>query len=181
MNCILNKSKIRTELIKLRNSISEEKKEIADIKIINKLYLWLDKNKPKVLGGYIPIKNEPNLFPLYKKLPTLNIVLALPLVKKKHFPFSYIKWNIGEKLIPDKTGIPAPIYNKENLIKTNVILVPCVGFDTENFRIGYGGGYFDRTLSLKPKPVTIGISYSFLKTQFIVDKHDVPLDLIITD
>jgi 5,10-methenyltetrahydrofolate synthetase len=69
----------------------------------------------------------------------------------------------------------------EQILKPAVVLAPCVGFNDEGFRLGYGGGYFDRTLAQEPKPTSIGIAYASTRAKFSVEAHDIPLDLIITD
>ena len=61
------------------------------------------------------------------------------------------------------------------------LLVPCLGFNDAGFRLGYGGGYYDRTLELAPRPFTLGIAYACLAAQFASAPHDVALDRIITE
>ena len=62
-----------------------------------------------------------------------------------------------------------------------VILVPCVGFTESCLRLGYGGGYFDRTLARSPRPRAIGIAYAFTRVSFEASAYDLALDLIISD
>ena len=67
----------------------------------------------------------------------------------------------------------------------DLLFVPCVGFDADGYRLGYGGGYYDRTLAAWPvatKPVTVGIAYEACRTEALGrEAHDIPLDLIITE
>jgi 5,10-methenyltetrahydrofolate synthetase len=66
-------------------------------------------------------------------------------------------------------------------IAPDVVLAPCVGFNDQGFRLGFGGGYFDRTLAVAPRPTALGIAYASTRVRFTTDPHDIPLDLIITD
>jgi 5,10-methenyltetrahydrofolate synthetase len=61
------------------------------------------------------------------------------------------------------------------------LLIPCLGFNAEGYRLGYGGGYYDRTLELLPRPHTLGIAYSNQEAVFSHAPHDVPLDVIVTE
>ena len=61
------------------------------------------------------------------------------------------------------------------------LLVPCLGFNNEGYRLGYGGGFYDRTLEKEPRPATVGIAYSCLAAAFGSDTHDIALDRIITE
>ena len=62
-----------------------------------------------------------------------------------------------------------------------MLLIPCLGFNANNYRLGYGGGYYDRTLALAPKPFTLGIAYQQGQVNFIAEEHDLPMDLIVTE
>ena len=92
----------------------------------------------------------------------------------------YVPWQPGEPLARDASGTMAPT-QREYALQPAVVLAPCLGFNDEGFRLGYGGGYFDRTLAQEPKPIAIGIAYAITRAHFAVEAHDIPLDLIITD
>ena len=61
------------------------------------------------------------------------------------------------------------------------LLVPCLGFNEERYRLGYGGGYYDRTLEHAPRPRTLGIAYACLQAQFASGPYDIALDHIVTE
>ena len=61
------------------------------------------------------------------------------------------------------------------------LLVPCLGFNADRFRLGYGGGFYDRTLAQLPRPATIGIAYGCQAAQFDSDGHDIALDQVLTE
>jgi 5-formyltetrahydrofolate cyclo-ligase len=104
----------------------------------------------------------------------------MPVVLEKNQALIYVRWQPGELLARDASGTMAPAQH-EHALQPAVVLAPCVGFNDEGFRLGYGGGYFDRTLAQKPRPTAIGVAYAITRTQFAAEAHDIPLDLIITD
>jgi 5,10-methenyltetrahydrofolate synthetase len=61
------------------------------------------------------------------------------------------------------------------------IIVPCLGFNEDGFRLGYGGGFYDRTLAALPRPASVGVCYACQRAVFTVDAHDIALDLIVTE
>jgi 5-formyltetrahydrofolate cyclo-ligase len=126
------------------------------------------------------MSGEPELLTLYETLSLRGITLAMPVVLEKNQALIYVRWQPGEPLARDASGTMAPI-QREYVIQPAVVLAPCVGFNEEGFRLGYGGGYFDRTLAQEPRPTAIGIAYAITHTQFAAEAHDIPLDLIITD
>jgi 5-formyltetrahydrofolate cyclo-ligase len=65
--------------------------------------------------------------------------------------------------------------------RPGALLIPCLGFNGGRFRLGYGGGYYDRTLAQQPRPVTAGIAYNCLAAEFASAAHDVALDLVLTE
>ncbi|MDE2430963.1 MAG: 5-formyltetrahydrofolate cyclo-ligase, partial [Burkholderiales bacterium] len=76
--------------------------------------------------------------------------------------------------------IPVPA-QREHLLMPDALLIPCVGFNAGNFRLGYGGGYYDRTLALQPRPVALGVAYQCALADFRAAEHDIALDKIFTE
>ena len=122
--------------------------------------------------------------------------LALPYARPdKHLDF--YEWRDGDSLIPSKHGVPEPSpSNKDRpILDPDCIFIPCVGWSsssangkTHYWRLGYGGGYFDRTLSAlrkkNPKLICIGIGFDWQKlddAQWAAQTHDEPLDLLLTE
>ena len=95
----------------------------------------------------------------------------------------FFNWSIKDPLKINRFGIPEPTSNE--IVYPNIFLVPLVAYDEKLFRIGYGGGYYDRYLKKIKKVkkiITIGIAYSFQKVKNIpINNHDIRLDFVITE
>jgi 5,10-methenyltetrahydrofolate synthetase len=135
-----------------------------------------------VLSGYWPIKREPDLRPLLTRLHAKGLTLALPVVEKRAAPLIFRRWAPGGKMLRGDWNIPVPPSEADVLIP-DIALAPCLGWTGDCFRLGWGGGYFDRTLAmLTPRPFTIGIALSAARLSTIYPQpHDIPLDLILTE
>lgn len=135
-----------------------------------------------VLSGYWPIKGEPDLRPTLAELHRAGVTIALPVVETRAAPLVFRRWTPETKLVRGDWNIPVPPPDADELMP-EVMLAPCLGWDWACFRLGWGGGYFDRTLAAQmPRPLTIGIALSAARLQTIFPQpHDIPLDLILTE
>jgi len=135
-----------------------------------------------VFSGYWPIKGEPDLRPLMVELNEANATIALPLVETKAAPLTFRHWTPDTKMVRGDWNIPVPPRDAPELIP-DIMLAPLVGWSADGYRLGYGGGYFDRTLAaLKTRPFVIGVGIDAAQLQTIYPQpHDVPLDLILTE
>jgi 5-formyltetrahydrofolate cyclo-ligase len=108
---------------------------------------------------------------------------ALPVVVTPHAAMVFHAWHAESAMKAGRYKIPVP--QDERVIVPDVLLIPCVGFDTDRFRLGYGGGYYDRTLAAWPgetRPVTVGIAFEADKCDALPrESHDMPLDAIVTE
>ncbi|MFM0043118.1 5-formyltetrahydrofolate cyclo-ligase [Paraburkholderia sediminicola] len=108
---------------------------------------------------------------------------SLPIIKERGVPLEFHAWapDTPMKIGHHKIAEPA----SGRVVVPDLLFVPCVGFDADGFRLGYGGGYYDRTLAAWPggkKPVTVGIAYEACRTDALQrEAHDIPLDLIVTE
>jgi 5-formyltetrahydrofolate cyclo-ligase len=180
MNSPTNKPELRKELIAARRALSADAKAQADARIATRLKQWLEMQQVKTLGGYLAIAGEPDLSALYAQLPALGIELAMPVVLEKDQPLVFVRWQAGDALAKDASGTMAPV-TRGDYLRPDAVLAPCIGFTESGLRLGFGGGYFDRTLAQMPRPKAVGIAYAFAKVDFAAEPHDVPLDAIITD
>lgn len=133
------------------------------------------------IGFYWPIKGEFDLRPLLHDLLAVNADAALPVVVEKDQPLEFWEWHTDTKMSRGIGNIPIP--RERKLVQPSVLLIPLLGFDTSGHRLGYGGGYYDRTLAaLRLHPLTIGVGYDFGRLSTIYPQaHDVPLDAIVTE
>jgi 5-formyltetrahydrofolate cyclo-ligase len=106
---------------------------------------------------------------------------ALPEVVGKGRPLQFRRWWPGATMVPGALGIPAPVGT--DLVAPDAAFVPLVGFDAEGYRLGYGGGFFDRTLAaLAPRPLAIGVGTEAQRLPTIKPQpHDIPMDFIVTE
>ncbi len=171
---------LRKSLLDQRRDTVAAQRQVWDEKITAKVMDWCLQKKPVSLGVYWPIQAEPDLRSCYIKLQESGIQLALPLVQNKAQPLIFLAWGLGDSMSTDEYGIPVPA-QREHIIQPAALLIPCVGFNLNNFRLGYGGGYYDRTLAVTPRPQAIGIAYHQGLAVFSTEAHDLAMDLIITE
>jgi 5-formyltetrahydrofolate cyclo-ligase len=134
------------------------------------------------IGLYWPIKQEINLLSWASDLVRRgNVTLCLPVVVTPKAPLEYWRWTEGEELARGIWNIPVPA--RRDVVLPDLMLAPVVGFDPAHYRLGYGGGYFDRTLaSLRQRPIVIGVGYAFSALETIFPQpHDIPLDGVLTE
>ena len=136
----------------------------------------------RVISGYWPIKAEPDLRFWMESLHQQGARMALPVVEVPASPLVFRAWSPGAKMERGHWNIPVPAAEAERLVP-DVALAPLVGWDGEGYRLGYGGGYFDRTLAaFKPKPFVIGVGLQSSRIETIFPQaHDIRLDAIVTE
>jgi 5-formyltetrahydrofolate cyclo-ligase len=192
---------LRQDLLRQRTECAAQPQYAINFgRLIDGLYQFLEGEGKslKTIALYWPIQDEPDLRP--PLLSWVNSVadrkLALPLARAdKHLDF--YQWQEGDNLSPSMHGVPEPI--PSNLLRPKVdpecILIPCVGWSCSNengkvryWRLGYGGGYFDRTLSALRKKnsslICMGVGFDWQKLedeQWSAQSHDEPLDILLTE
>ena len=136
----------------------------------------------RVFSGYWPIKGEPDLRPVLASLHRAGVSVALPLVEVKAAPLVFRRWTPETKMVRGDWNIPVPPPEAEAVVP-EIALAPVMGWTEGAFRLGYGGGYFDRTLAaLSPRPFTIGIGLQAARLATIFPQpHDIVLDVILTE
>ena len=107
--------------------------------------------------------------------------IGLPVVNKLHKTLTFHAWYPGCPMEEDAYGIPKP--KDTEVIVPTLLFVPCVGYGPGGFRLGYGGGFYDRTLAtLQPRPVTVGLGYTNgWLPDMESEPHDIPLDALLND
>jgi len=180
METLSNKAAIRHQLIAARRALPDAVKAQADARIAARLANWIATNKVRIIGVYLPMQGEPDLSALYAQWSDAGLTLAMPIALEKNAPLAYAHWQPGHAMSRDVSGTLAPVAQAPR-VQADVIIAPCVGFTEDGLRLGYGGGYFDRTLAARPRPYSIGVAYACTRTSFAADIYDIALDLIIAE
>ena len=136
----------------------------------------------EVVAFYWPIKDEPDLRPLMVEMQASGCRIALPLVETRAAPLVFRLWTPETRMERGHWNIPVPPRDAPEVMP-DIVLTPLMGWDSEGYRLGYGGGYFDRTLAvLTPRPFSIGVGLSAAKLPTIYPQpHDIPMDVILTE
>jgi 5,10-methenyltetrahydrofolate synthetase len=175
-----DKAGLRKALTAARCALDPTQKQVWDAQICANLLAWWERGKPAQLGVYWPLAGEPDLHPAYAELARAGVRLALPVVHEKNAALGFAEWEPGEAMVRDRMGVAVPELLRP-VDRPAALVIPCLGFNQHGYRLGYGGGYYDRTLAPHPRPLAVGIAYALAAACFADDPHDVALDLIITE
>lgn len=171
----------RTELLAARQACSAQQRADWSAAIMTSLGAALPAVRGLVLGCYVPFRGEPDLRPLFDAWRAAGADTALPVVKGRGLAMEFRSWWPGCPVVKGAFSLPVP--DGTPLVTPQVVLMPPVGFDDAGFRLGYGGGYFDRTLAaLRPPPIKLGVAFELSRMASIQPQaYDVPMDFIITE
>jgi 5-formyltetrahydrofolate cyclo-ligase len=171
----------RARLLRERSALSEE--TLAGMR--SRMDTHIERAFPDLVHGVLafcwPYKNEYDVRHLAAALRRRGARTAMPVVVAPKTPLIFREWHPGVKLANGPLGIPYPIESDE--VQPDHVLLPMVGWDGDGYRLGYGGGFFDRTLAaIAKRPRVIGVAYeqAYLKT-IQPQPHDVPVDFVVTE
>lgn len=135
----------------------------------------------KVVGIYWPFRGEIDVRDLAHRHIEGGGIAALPVVVEKNAAVEFWRWRPEVPMSRGLFNIPIP--GEREVVTPDVLIVPLVGFDRGGYRLGYGGGYYDRTLAAsRPRPRTIGIAFAEAELETIYPQpHDIPMSRIVTD
>ena len=175
---------LRKKLVKARLALGDRLERAVQLQ--NTLRVWLVGRREKSIGAYWPIKGEfdplPALYRWAEGAPEgVTRRIGLPVADRATGSLRFHVWFPGCPMELDAYDIPKPKDTEE--FSPKILVVPCLGFGPGGVRLGYGGGFFDRTLaSIEPRPVTVGVSYThgFLP-QLRGGPSDVELDAMLTE
>ena len=176
----MSKKNLRKKLINIRrnNFVDQTISFVRFNKILKKYNLKKNIN----IGGYYPVNSEISCLDVLEILEKKNFKISLPVTKKNN-NMGFYQWSFKNTLRVSQQGIPEP--NTKKKVIPDVLIVPLVGFDRYKFRLGYGGGFYDRYISkiLKFKKIlTVGFAFSFQEISKIpINKFDQKLIFILTD
>ena len=205
----MDKSSTRKALVEARLNMPDR---LARADLLQRVMrIWLVGRPDEVIGAYWPIKGEFDPLPaLYRwqedailsqdlssnpalaqveraQLATESIAsrsprkIGLPVVNKQHKTLIFHAWYPGCPMEEVAYGIPKP--KDTEVVVPTLLFVPCVGYGPGGYRLGYGGGFYDRTLAtLQPRPLTVGLGYTHgWLPDFQPEPHDLPLDAVLND
>lgn len=172
---------LRREKLAERMALDEETRAALSARIETRLAALLTPLSPRTLGFCAPVRGEFDTRPLASLLIERGWQLAMPIVEVTNAPMSFRVWTPSSAMDCDHHGIPFPVDGQT--VVPDIVLLPLVAFDPQGFRLGYGGGYFDRTLAvLVPRPLTIGVGFELARVADIRPQaHDIPLDAVVTE
>lgn len=183
-NIDLQKHALRIDYKSKRYNAHQNNHKIFKKNILNQLFNIKKLNKNDKIALYLPIQNECDTMPIVDYCWQNDIVVVLPEIIRDNYPLQFIEWQKDVMLVDHnfKTKIPA----SGNVIIPNIIIVPLLAFNENRYRLGYGGGFYDRTISMLKLShhnfITIGLAYQGqLCNELIIDIYDEALDYIITE
>jgi 5,10-methenyltetrahydrofolate synthetase len=134
-----------------------------------------------VISAYWPFRGEPDLLPLFPELMAKGARMALPVVVRKGQPLLFRVWKRGDRLERGVWNIPYPADGE--IVRPDIVIAPVVGFDEGHYRLGYGGGFYDRTLAgLGTAARPIGVGYSLQRIPTIHPQpYDIPMQAVVTE
>jgi 5-formyltetrahydrofolate cyclo-ligase len=171
----------RAELLARRQTLAlDERKRYADL-VTERLLAAVDLRTFPVLGFYWPIRGELDLRPLARRHIDAGGVAALPAVVAKDEPVEFWRWEADAAMQRGFWNIPVPL--ERRCVTPDVLLIPLVGYDAAGYRLGYGGGFYDRTLAEPTqRPFCIGVAYDDSQLETIYPQpHDIPMNVIVTE
>ncbi|MEJ7138228.1 5-formyltetrahydrofolate cyclo-ligase [Amphibiibacter pelophylacis] len=181
-----DKKQLRRQLQMERQNMAQRARSTDDLQTV--LRLWLATRREKTIGAYWAIKGEfdplPALFRWWESdgpNARQERRIGLPVINRETRHLTFHVWYPGCPMEDDAYGIPKP--KDTEAFHPELLLVPCVGFGPGGYRLGYGGGFYDRTLAdLQPRPVTVGVAFEQAFVPWLKpEPHDVPLDVILTN
>ena len=146
---------------------------------------WIsDQKTASIIGLYYPINSEMNTSQLIDYIVSQGKMSCLPMVTNKNSPLIFKPWRPGERMVVGHYGILVP--DNDQIVTPDVIICPLLAYDAKGVRLGYGGGFYDRTIRyLRRNKQTryIGLAFSEQKSYHDLpsEAHDVPLDAILTE
>lgn len=168
------KDDLRQKLLTKRLAMTATEVMQASASLITQIRQLETYQKARVIGLYMPIKNEPDLTPLSQdgKKVLLPKVTNLDLI--------YVAWQQGEALIRSGLGILEPAGNHDESESLDLLIIPAIALDIKGNRLGFGKGFFDRFLMHQRPKLVIGVIYPFQRQEkLMTSKLDMPVDLVL--
>ena len=172
---------MRAELLEKRAAVSTEQHQAWSDTITGLLVSGFPMLRQMTVSLYWPFQGEFDPRYAIRHFRESGAVAALPVVIEKRAPLQFREWWPG--VATSKGVFDLPVPEGTRVVVPQALLIPPVGFDDRGYRLGYGGGYFDRTLStISPQPLKIGVAFEMSRLETIYPQaYDIPLDFIVTE
>lgn len=186
---------LRQSLLAARSAMSDSRRQILSVQIKEHILDWLGSQRQDTrlpahpgigpVAGFWPIRGEPDLIPLLHDLHTLGHEISLPVIEQRDAPLHFYRWSPDTPLRRGAFNIPEPDVQAPAALPT-LILVPTLGYTRDGHRLGYGKGYYDRTLHALARQghracsIGIGWDEGLIEGEYAPAAHDMPLDAIVT-
>tara|TARA_Y100000815_G_scaffold274441_2_gene308551 strand:- start:3121 stop:3828 length:708 start_codon:yes stop_codon:yes gene_type:complete len=176
------RTRLRAERMELSVTTRKAAGEALAMHLRQVLRNQFDGARGMILSAYWPIKGEPDLRSLMGELHEAGVAIAFPVVETRFAPLIFRRWTPETRMVRGDWNIPVPPSDSP-VVTPTIALAPLVGWTENGYRLGYGGGYFDRTLAaLQPRPFVIGIGFDAARLSTIYPQpHDIRLDMILTE
>ena len=176
------KAALRIKARSARSAVLNSGRSDAAKAVADHFFRAIDLKPGEIVAGYWRIKDEMDCQPILVRLMDSFQLVCLPVVIGDDQPLDLRLWEQGAPLYEAGFGTLAPSELAPR-VEPDIVLMPLLGFDRRGTRLGYGGGYYDRTLErLSKRPKLVGIAFSIQELEDIPrDAHDVPLDTIVTE
>lgn len=176
-----DKKVLRRQLKAERLSLFDRHQRAAHLQEV--LRVWLVGRSEQTIGAYWSIKGEFDALPAVYRWSEAEETrrIGLPVIDRETRELRFHVWFPGCPMEEDAFGIPKP--KDTESFQPQMLLVPCVGYGPKGLRLGYGGGFYDRTLAhLQPRPYTVGLGYSHGFIPWLeAEPHDIPLDAMLNE
>jgi len=186
---------LRARLRQARAALPESQRSRGGLLMRGRLYTWLNAAReqaarqgvpaPASVAAFWPLDHEPDLRPLLEQWAQAGIAVALPAIAQPGAPLEFRAWSPGDTLHAGPYNVQEPAPDRPAL-RPDVVLVPTLGYTAQADRLGYGGGYYDRTLAALRQAghdfTAIGIAWNegLLDDDYLPAAHDVRLDAVLT-
>ena len=165
-----------------RKAAHEARGDCANRATDHLLSYLADKGEGLVISGYMPIRTEIDVLPAMEALHGLGHRICVPIIVRPGLPLSFREWMPDGAMIDGPFGAKVPAGG--DWLAPELLIVPLVSYDMQGFRLGYGGGYYDRSLELlrKKRPtLAVGYAYSGQMGEVPVEVTDQRLDAMVTE
>lgn len=173
--------RMREALIRRRLAVDGALRKSLSEQALQRLLARVELDRYSTLGMYWPLRGEIDVRGVATEHLRRGGRVALPVVVTKAAPVEFWSWEPDMPMHRDLYGIPVP--QVREVLVPDALLVPLVGFDPQRYRLGYGAGYYDRTLAAAAqRPFCIGLGFEAARLDSIFPQpHDIAMDGIVTD